>query len=170
MGFNNLPIGEGFSGDSRSARRAFSRLERRVLQVEQQLANLEVRRAVTTGAIVKQFKIKSIDGDFLVCNSWDGTNQGTDDINIAKPYLERRTPFDGETRGSFDYTYSDDVTRESDDSSTTEDQTITPDYIVGDVVYAVRGVEGGTDVEDDDGNAVVWLLLHSERSFSEDGS
>ena len=44
---------------------------------------------------VQQFKIVSDGGDWWVCNSWDGTTQGTVNLNVIKPMELRTSPANG---------------------------------------------------------------------------
>lgn len=65
------------------------------------------------------------------------------EIAIAKPYLLRRTPFEGpgRERNGFRYTYQSNTKRTSikvSDSNSTEVQTITPDYVINDEIVAKR--------------------------------
>lgn len=59
-------------------------------------------------------------------------------VEIAKPYLLQRTPFDGETRDGVTYTYTDGETRSATDGVTTEDQVIVPAYVINDIIVAAR--------------------------------
>ncbi len=97
-------------------------------------------------AACKQFKIKSIQGDYITCNSWDGTTLGTEDVLIAKPYLLRKTPFHNLTRNSVSYVYSTDVKRTATKSPDTETQVIVPEYVVGDIILALSNIIGGTSI------------------------
>ena len=117
-------------------------------------------------ARVRQFVVKSVGDDHLVCHSWNGTTEGPDNINVAKPYDLRRTPFQGKTfsdfRGSgesIEVTYAvGGRTRTLAHSDGTVTERIEPywmgvdgDY-VGDVIYAMSNVAGGntTSVSDKD--------------------
>lgn len=99
------------------------------------------------GSAVQQFKFKSMGGDYIYAAPWDGTTEGAQ-IKVAKPYLLRRTPFDGKSRNGISYTYSADDAREATNGTDIEQQSIIPTYVVGDIVYAARAVIGGTEVED----------------------
>lgn len=59
---------------------------------------------------------------------------------IAKPYLLRRSPFDGETVDGITYTYDTSVAgkRSATDGVDTESHLITPDYVVGEEIVAIR--------------------------------
>jgi hypothetical protein len=104
------------------------------------------------GSDEKFFKFKSHGVDYLVCKEWDPVEEieGTDDIWIAKPPLLRRTPFDGHTRGSISYIYTNDFTRTASMSGETDStELIVPYYLVDDIIVAVKK-EGETGVVDCD--------------------
>lgn len=92
-----------------------------------------------------QLLYKSMGPDHLVCHSWDGVTEGEEDILVAKPFLLRRTPFDGLTRNGIAYTYSDDHQREAAAGDTTEPQVIVSPYVPGDIIYAAE-LAGGAHV------------------------
>lgn len=127
-----------------------------------------VRQGQETAADVRQFRIVAVNGDYVTAARLQGTYENeadTDDQTyIAKPYLLRRTPFDGASRNSIDYTYTDNVTRTATDAdSNTETQVVVPSYVVGDIIYATRAIDGGTGVElvTTQGRiAVEWLDLN----------
>jgi len=83
----------------------------------------------------QQMVVKSDQGDYLVCRSLDANGvQGTADINVMKPFLLRRTPFDNLTKNGVAYVYSDNATRVADG---TETQKITQDYYVDSEILVV---------------------------------
>lgn len=69
--------------------------------------------------------------DYLICNTWDGTTQGTIPIVVAKPYLLRNLA----AWSAYTYTYLNPQQRTSNDGATDEDQTVTPLYVVDDIIY-----------------------------------
>jgi hypothetical protein len=107
--------------------------------------------------VLRQFKVVSEDGDFLICNAFNADITSDESIFVAKPYLLRRTPFDGLSRNGIAYIYSTDALRTADDGSDTEVQVIVPSYVAGDVIYAFLGVLAILDVENDDGNTMRFL-------------
>lgn len=113
------------------------------------------------GAKVAQFIVKSVGDDHLVCRTWDGVNEGETDVMIAKPWLLRKTPFHGLTLNGKTYSYDSGTARNVDDGNEDEDQVIIPSYTdpSGAVIYAVRGVVGGTGVVVES-DPVVWLDLN----------
>lgn len=121
---------------------------------------------------VRQFKVLSVEGDYLWCERQTGgpTNKGGEvPYRVAKPYLLRRTPFDGTAgRNGVTYVYDTDSSRTATITATsqTEDQAVIPSYETGDVLYAVRGITGGTGAtyNDADGNPqpIDWLDMNAD--------
>jgi hypothetical protein len=101
------------------------------------------------------FKYVSGGGDYIVCHYWDGTTEGTDLYYIAKPWLLRRTPFDGLARNGITYTYLTDVRRFANDGVESEYQVVVPSWVSGDVISARRGYVA--NVVDAAGLAIFWL-------------
>lgn len=85
------------------------------------------------------------------------------EVLVAKPYLLRRTPFDGLTRDGIEYTYSSASARIADDGDE-ENQVIVPSYVAGDVIYALRGIEDGVLLTvqsgDDAGADLNWIDMN----------
>ena len=81
-----------------------------------------------------RMKVKSIENDYLVCHTWDGTNEGTDDIHVAKPHELRHDVnhyawITHLTTLSVDDVRVDDKDDENpDDPYTIEDWSVTPPY------------------------------------------
>lgn len=108
----------------------------------------------------KQFKVVSLDTDVIICNTFDGVQQGTDDIKVAMPFLLRKTPFDGFSRDGISYVYKTFNSRTASRGSDEEEQVIVDSYFLGDVIYATRGIFGGTAVYLDAPTntiPIVWL-------------
>lgn len=103
------------------------------------------------------FTITAINDDTLTCTQ---VASGKTEILVAKDYLNRRTPFDGAGRDGFTYVYSDAQTRVSTKTadSSTEDQVITPAYVVGDEVLACS-IGGPTLSDDDELDEVRWVEI-----------
>jgi len=95
-----------------------------------------------------QMQIVSIENDYLTCYPYNGTEALTTQIAyVAKPYLLRRTPFDGETRNEITYTYvtsSERTASKSGEDDITEK--LTPSYQVGDVIYVAKNTRYGTSL------------------------
>lgn len=47
--------------------------------------------------VVKQFRVESVENDYLVCYEFDGSNTTGSVVNVAKPFNLRRTPWHGRT-------------------------------------------------------------------------
>jgi hypothetical protein len=92
-----------------------------------------------SAAICVKYIKDSTDGDCIIVHSWDGTTEGSVDIYAAKPYLNRQTPFDGETVNGVTYAYLVSYKRSATFNFAGTDQTITewitPSYNVGDILY-----------------------------------
>lgn len=86
--------------------------------------------------------VVSVQQDYLICNA-PGESEA---INVALPYLLRRTPFDGLTRDGITYTYSSNTVRSATGSPGTETQTIVPSYVANDQIFATRYPRYGTGV------------------------
>ncbi len=101
-----------------------------------------------------QAQINFVLGDYLQVRELTTYDDGTDvlgpvDIQVAKPWILRRTPFDGIVFNNFLYTYIDEQTRDATDQSPpgkTERQVVTPAYFLNTRIYCVRLVRGGTGV------------------------
>lgn len=134
----------------------------------------QVRRKTKAGSgiEVQQMKVAAIGDDYITCVTFNGTETGEEEITVAKPYELRRTPFDGESYNGIEYTYSDDVTREADDGSTTETQVIVPEYVVGDVIMAMRNITGGTGLvitmPDGTEEEIEWIEMNSARAWAKE--
>lgn len=104
------------------------------------------------------FTITAIGDDTLTCTHIASGKTG---ILVAKDYLNRRTPFDGTAgRDGFTYVYSDAQTRVSTKTSdsSTENQQITPSYVVGDEVLACS-IGGPTLSEATELDAIRWIEI-----------
>ncbi len=100
-------------------------------------------------------QIVEIEDDYLKCQTYDEvTEDATVTLYVAKPWMLRRDPFDGETivfpnGQSITYTYVDDRERDADDGSTNETQVMTPGYYVGEVIDVFRKRTNVIDENDD---------------------
>lgn len=97
----------------------------------------------------RPFKVMSVSDDHLVCQAWnwsDATASGVD-VNVAKPYTLRLSPFDGEEQNGITYTYTDGENRNADDGSSSEDQIIVPAYdLYDDNIIMVMAADTGVIV------------------------
>ena len=100
---------------------------------------------------ILQARIVVIAIDWVECNvyqfieggaSWTGPSQ----FVVGLPWLLRQTPFDGQTYNGVTYNYTGIHVREATAAAVTETQRITPDYVLGDVIYVARYIRGGTGI------------------------
>ena len=129
---------------------------------------LQVVQGIITG---------NIDDDVLVVREYrkfPNTTEyiGTTPILVAKPWLLRRSPFDGLTRDGITYTYTDSQTRSANDGAgTILTEHVTPAYLLDDIIYFVRNVYNGTGVFFDSGSgdfSVRSVEVHSSRMWAAD--
>lgn len=114
-----------------------------------------------------QYKVKERGNDYVMCHTWDGETEGADDIYVAKPYLLRKTPLDGKTRNGITYDYSATIDRRTatkgvEPNEIEETQIVVPSYLAGDIITAIRGITGGTEVFDPTEEEVEWLDLNAD--------
>ena len=96
---------------------------------------------------VAQYRIKSVQGDYCTCRTWDGTTEGSTDVYVAKPYKLRNSITSATIDGvSVSYSYTSTVARTATISSTDEDQVIVPRYLSNDLIYAVTSNYTGVSV------------------------
>lgn len=120
------------------------------------IATLGIRLAKLRFAFAQGFALLEMFGDYMVAEAL-GTGKTT---LLAKPYLLRRTPFDKAgtptppERLGVTYEYTDAVTREAirgeGDNEERENQIVIPQYVVGDILFGVRAIFGGTGVRTPD--------------------
>lgn len=91
------------------------------------------RRQIYGGGVgsLRTYLVKEKIGDVLICRSWDGTTEGTEDVPVAVNRNSRQ--LGGETIAGTAYTYSSytaidgfNDSRNSGDGSTNETQIVTP--------------------------------------------
>jgi len=153
------------------------RLNEPVKVIRQLIRGVEPARQLksssrSTSVDVRQFRIKSIDLDFMICREWNGTAEGDADFIIAKPPLLRASVTE-RTFGVLTATYSavnsTGTQRTATVGGDSETQVVIPSYEVDDVVYAIRNVKGGTGATREElGNdiAVDWLELNQGRAWA----
>ena len=110
------------------------------------------------GSSVKQFKLVSVQDDYLTCHDWDGTTEGAEDILIAKVFENRKTgwhgltvtytletPLGGGTR-AITYTQITPTYRTAVYGGITEHQAIRPFYVPGKSIIFASQSRNGTGV------------------------
>lgn len=89
---------------------------------------------------VAMYKLKSIQGDYLTCRTWDGTNEGATDVYIAKP-SKLRTSLAGEVIDGVNVTYAYDanfvIRAASAAGYFSEIHYVTPRYNINNLIYAI---------------------------------
>jgi hypothetical protein len=116
-----------------------------------------------TGSIslVQMFRVKSVQGDYLTCRTWDGTTDGAADVYVAKPYLLRNSLT---SRGSIQFTYTTTQQRTAMLAGQVEIQMVTPAYDVNDLIWAAQCATAvvlpGTQT------AVSWQEISGERVWA----
>jgi hypothetical protein len=111
---------------------------------------------VATCTITQRFLYKSIQDDYLVCRTWNGTTEGDEDVKIARPWLLRRSPRDSTfvahdlTAGSpFPYI------RKAIKGFAVESQRLVPGYVVNDEIYATKHIDAPVLIQDSAGDPAV---------------
>ncbi len=103
---------------------------------------LEIRPGGGGSSKPQPHRFKSMGTDHLICRTWDGTNQGTTDVLIAKPPTLWFSVASKVLRGTT-ITYSayslTGQSRTSTSASKTETELITPSYETDDIIWAVSG-------------------------------
>jgi len=107
------------------------------------LAPRQLFPAIGGGGGIAHFQIVTANGDYLICNPYDAVTQmaigdAENIVKVAKSYLCRRFPFDGEIRDGITYTYTSNILRTADDGTDTISEVVIPIYVVGDVIVAKR--------------------------------
>lgn len=87
-----------------------------------------------SGGGPQRMRVLSLSGDYLVCNTWDGTTLGATNINVAKPpQLRHSLIYENVEGASLTYTYASrsnnlDGQRSVTDGTTTQIEIILPVY------------------------------------------
>jgi len=110
------------------------------------------------GSPVLVLTLVTHNNDYLECEDADANT-----VYVAKVYELRRTPFDGETIGGVTYTYASASEREASGGFDTETQFITPAYVVGAEIFALR-VMGETGVA----TATQYIEMNQGRAWAYD--
>jgi len=112
------------------------------------------------GAPVLVLTLVAHNGDYLECE-----DALANTYYVAKPYEIRRTPFDGITISGITYTYVSNSERDATDGVDTETQFITPSYVVGNEIYAVK-VQGDTGVNDPTPVPIIYIEMNQGRAWA----
>jgi len=132
---------------------------------------------MSIGGEVAQFLVYNFVSyrDCIMARKWDGQTTSTEQTMIAKPWLVRRTPFDVTLNGGVGvngiiYNYTSNIARTATIQipAASEKQVIVPAYFENQVIYAQRGIVGGTAAVFEPTNPikVEWLEIGSSRAFT----
>lgn len=100
---------------------------------------------------VYRFRVKSVQGDYMTCRTWDGTTEGGSDIYVAKPPKLRHSVTSESIEGTtVSYTYgsrsnNEDGYRTATAGGVDITEIVMPVYIDNDEIFAVKP-DNGTDV------------------------
>jgi len=107
------------------------------------------RIGASAGTTVAMYRLKSVQGDYITCKTWDGTTEGADDVLIAKPFKLRNSITDATIDGvSVTYLYPTTTTRTATASSVSENQVIIPRFLDDDLIFATTVNHTGVTVSD----------------------
>ena len=121
------------------------------------------------------YRVKQVMGDYLVCVSWDGTTEGTDDVYIAKEWKHRNS-LTGETILGEAHTYTYEADADDPDglnvirhdevaaTSTTTDERLVPPWVQDEEIMAVAAKTGVTT---EDGTDVALLVTGRSGQWAE---
>lgn len=89
------------------------------------------------------YRVKSVAANHLVCHTWDGTTEGAENINVAKPHSARQPVSESLGGTTYNYTYAagpdaPNSIRTSSDGSTTESQIVTPLWTVDGLIQVAE--------------------------------
>jgi hypothetical protein len=126
---------------------------------------LEIVPGVGKSSPPQAYHFKEMRNDYLICRSWDGSDDGDNDIKIAKPGLLRFSLLTRTVSG-IELTFSSynlsDQTRISTKQGSPETEIIIDRYEVDDVIW---GQSCATFVQDEDGNDVSILDLNVDGRY-----
>ncbi len=135
--------------------------------------SLEIPQASGGGSSTKQYKVITIQGDFLTCRKWDGATLGTQDIYVARSPELRRSYFEkvGGVAYSSDgdaftatFVYSSNTKRVKTISGVAETQVVIP-YYQTDIPIVASSQSNATGVTDPDGN-MIYLVEMTQRAWA----
>lgn len=124
------------------------------------------------------YVLKSVQGDYVTCRTYDGTTVGSTDIYIAKPYKIRAgisSTVIFTVTHSYTYSAGPDAAnpkRHNSDGTNSEDEYVTPPWIPSDIIGTVVGsdiiyaIPMNTLVNDGGGNPIMLLMVDSARQWA----
>ena len=116
-------------------------------------------------ATIRPLRVTAHFDDYLEGKD-DSLNPENVRMNVAKPWLLRRSSYDGKNIGGTSYRYVSRQRRVVTKGDITETQEITPKYLIGfDIILAQRF--DGIGMQDDNGDDILWLVISDPRLFAE---
>lgn len=122
----------------------------------------------------REYHLKSVQDDYLTCRTWDGTNEGSTDVLIAKDPKNRTSLTTATVYGIVHtYTYqagpdANNKQRTNNDGTNTEMELITPAYIAGDTTICdtIYAIPAKTSLKDPTGKPISLLELRPARQWA----
>lgn len=117
--------------------------------------------------VVRRYRYLGTDnGDFIICQPVSESDANKGKTRIAKPFLLRKTPFDGKSRvaggETISYAYTSSSERVATNTSDeTETQVIVPSYSTNDIIFAVHDIKDKTGVRVNDID-IEWLDINDD--------
>ncbi|HEV2350844.1 MAG TPA: hypothetical protein VG028_13465 [Terriglobia bacterium] len=114
------------------------------------------------------YHLKSVQGDYLTCRTWDGTNEGEVDIYVAKPYKLRNSLVSVTELGVvYNLTYAaldaNNVARTKAGGGNSETEWVIPMWVPNDIIYSIAALTG---VADATGKAINLLMIGEAREWA----
>lgn len=142
--------------------------QRRGVRPVRQLPIRVTKKDAPPGA-TGRFVFSAMRGDWVLAHPVvDGAVDNDVIVLLAKPWLLRRTPFDGQVRGGKLYQYENDTARVASIDNQEERQLVIDRFFVGDVLYATKDVIGGSGVFDGEGVELDWLMQSDGRAWAKE--
>lgn len=123
------------------------------------------------GGALATYRLKSVQGDYITCRTWDGASDGPVDVLIAKPWRLRESVTALTIYGvAHTYTYAagpDGDNRERINAwpvSQTELELVSPAWVGNELIYAFSGVYTGA--VDGSGHAITNLMTSDNRQWA----
>jgi len=117
--------------------------------IGRRLSNAELQTIEPEGSSTeldtKQYIVKGVGGDVLLCKEIVGGAESGQFVTVAKPPELRQTAFDGLTRSDKTYAYQSSILRTVEEDGLTTEETISPSYIADETIIYVT-VVNTTDI------------------------
>jgi hypothetical protein len=115
-----------------------------VIQIAQDLTKLTQIAGSGGGTTAQQYRLKSVQGDYVTCHTWDGTTEGSTSVFIAKEWWLRTslTGFTDPNGNVHVFTYPGGTTgfgifRTDTVSGNAQNQVVCPPFTLNELIYAL---------------------------------